>query len=954
MFSRVPEETVPHFATQPSLIAGPNANLFPQAQSTPRGRPRGRPPGKAKAYSFQGSPCPSPASSAQFPVPSELPVVPDSDGSISRSPSAASAVSSGSADGAISIAESDGSSVRFPSAHSAVSSGSASSACRRGRPPGPSARPKAKAKAKAKPKAQAGTGRKSPKQKGPKRVNVNFLGPEHEFTVGEAAKYLDNRGRQIFSNVLEVHSNEVIFANGDIVHASNVRPARSTSAQNAIRAVEARQKLLFAHSMRTVEAIPNFDLTNVLKNRLLEPDEIEFGGYFSESDTASDCSHATDCSHDQVSESAQTNVYLAEISDFSPPSISGADIVVEEQSNPLPTRQFEFESDAKDIDFEQLPASTKKAGIQKALDDFQDSWVNSPASLGQWRAARRQYQKTQAGPEIVIFDATWVKQVRVDTSRPLGERLIAKVRLAPRGFRDKSLTKRDVASPCAAATTINMFLIEYLRRKHLEPDLDMVLVKVDFLKAFFQIKTKINRKEKRMGVLLPRELQGNAEGDNRKVMELLKEVPGTKRAPQQWFLDLSQIWRRYGLEQGRIDPCSFFKVGSNWQGVVMHVDDSLAAMPRRLVQELSAFFVQEKVQTRLLKVIDLNEPFECLGEEYIETSDGIRRNKNKFIDNVEQINVAQYNIKDKTLFNSGGTIYRKFRRRLGKLIWVIDVRPEFKYDLSILASQVQHLNLGIIHYINDLIATLKEKRVSLFLPVLPPGDPFIQGILDASLAGRPDASSQGARSIGLMVEGSTTYAPIDSMTSRRVRRKGTSSFCVELLTKVDTADMVFLLCVQYEEFRFGVRPSMARRIMLEIEGFQHDVSRTKTKAKVDTDALDAVERVYSLKNSIDVSKRRRMDISDLQDLLAHGDISEFRHIRGTSNPLDPGTKKYGKHGKSKTTACYQRMLMLFYEGQYVADLTRAPRMLQLFTQMRSLSSAWEEKTYRSLFTQHLN
>ena len=51
---------------------------------------------------------------------------------------------------------------------------------------------KAKAKAKAKQKAQAGTGRKSPKQKGPKRVNVNFLGPEHEFTVGESAKYLDN------------------------------------------------------------------------------------------------------------------------------------------------------------------------------------------------------------------------------------------------------------------------------------------------------------------------------------------------------------------------------------------------------------------------------------------------------------------------------------------------------------------------------------------------------------------------------------------------------------------------------------------------------------------------------------------------------------------------------------------------------------------------------------------
>jgi hypothetical protein len=94
---------------------------------------------------------------------------------------------------------------------------------------------------------------------------------------------------------------------------------------------------------------------------------------------------------------------------------------------------------------------------------------------------------------------------------------------------------------------------------------------------------------------------------------------------------------------------------------------------------------------------------------------------------------------------------------------------------------------------------------------------------------------------------------------------------------------------------------------------------------IDTDAKDSVERLYSLKDSLTVSKRRRIDISDLQEMLKFADVSEYRHVRGISNPMDCMTKKYGKFGISKEKSSYQRLMDLIYGGRYVADLTAVER-----------------------------
>ena len=123
---------------------------------------------------------------------------------------------------------------------------------------------------------------------------------------------------------------------------------------------------------------------------------------------------------------------------------------------------------------------------------------------------------------------------------------------------------------------------------------------------------------------------------------------------------------------------------------------------------------------------------------------------------------------------------------------------------------------------------------------------------------------------------------------------------------------------------------------MELEGFQ--VKSTQTTIIIDTDAKDSVERIYSLKDALTVSKRRRIDIADLQELLVFKDISEFRHVCGSTNPMDVLTKKYGRNGISKHKASYKRFLDLLYNGIYVADVTAVTRQGRLQNQKQKIRS----------------
>ena len=121
-----------------------------------------------------------------------------------------------------------------------------------------------------------------------------------------------------------------------------------------------------------------------------------------------------------------------------------------------------------------------------------------------------------------------------------------------------------------------------------------------------------------------------------------------------------------------------------------------------------------------------------------------------------------------------------------------------------------------------------------------------------------------------------------------------------------------------EELLWGKRPSLAQRRLMQLDGVE--VEERRAPVILDTDAKDCVDRIYSLQRSLDISKRRRMDIDDIQDLLQHKEIKLVRHINGPTNPMNFGTKQ-----RPRTSADGVRFMSLFYEGIYIPDLTAKNR-----------------------------
>jgi hypothetical protein len=93
------------------------------------------------------------------------------------------------------------------------------------------------------------------------------------------------------------------------------------------------------------------------------------------------------------------------------------------------------------------------------------------------------------------------------------------------------------------------------------------------------------------------------------------------------------------------------------------------------------------------------------------------------------------------------------------------------------------------------------------------------------------------------------------------------------------------------------------------QGVVWNVSRVKVA--IDSDANDLVTRVHGLKDKLTISKRRRLDIADIKECIAHGEVDDVRKIRGDVNPIDGFTKKL--HQK-----CAQmvRLMFMLYEGFY--------------------------------------
>jgi len=580
-------------------------------------------------------------------------------------------------------------------------------------------------------------------------------------------------------------------------------------------------------------------------------------------------------------------------------------------------------TDAYNLEWDNLSPEQQRSSRLEALKDYDkyNSWFTDEFTVGEIHDRKRAAERS--GIAVVVLDCRWVDKVIVDEGEGRGV-IKGKSRLTPRGFGDYG-TDEDFSSPTAQVITHRITEILGLRK-------NWTKFKVDFKKAFFQTHEEIPA-HKEVYIILPKDLQEGRRGDQRIARRLRKEVPGTKGAPASWYRTFRAIAEGdLDLEVSKVDSCLFRKFDSEGHVVLefdLHVDDSGGRGEPKWVEWLEVE-LRRCFDIRYFHRVKLGEPCDVLGITWLEQEEGTYLSQQRYIDKkLFEIDISKKEAKQNISIEEGTKLYKLFRKSLGAGIWIQRTRPEIAYQISVLASKLSTLCAVDIVAINNVVWYLKQtKERALFLPRLPGDQPVsVIGITDAGLGSRPDGSSQGARLCGL-TEGSFAFAPVEFV-SKRVRRKGSSSFDVETLMFVETVDMALIIAILAEEHEHGVRPGFSKRLQLASAGIKY--VRHPTRIVLDTDAKDLVTRVKSLKTSLDVSKRRRLDIADVQECLTEGDIHEIRHIRGPTNPVDIGTKNITQARES-----HKRYLQAVYAGTYIPDLTNVDDREMRVCRKRSL------------------
>jgi hypothetical protein len=83
-----------------------------------------------------------------------------------------------------------------------------------------------------------------------------------------------------------------------------------------------------------------------------------------------------------------------------------------------------------------------------------------------------------------------------------------------------------------------------------------------------------------------------------------------------------------------------------------------------------------------------------------------------------------------------------------------------------------------------------------------------------------------------------------------------------------------------------------------------------------TDSNSLVTHVESCKLDAGMSKRRKIDVADIQQLRREGQLKRLVHIQGLRNPVDPLTKE---RARSRATAEY--LVELLSTGWYEPPLS---------------------------------
>ena len=575
--------------------------------------------------------------------------------------------------------------------------------------------------------------------------------------------------------------------------------------------------------------------------------------------------------------------------------------------------------DSQTHSWEDLSEDAKTKAFNKAIEayDKYNAWDRRTDKTSNDFKFHKNSAK-QKGIEIVVEDMTTVRGAKLD---PHTKQIIGKVRIAPRGYNDKTWESIVFStSPTASQASVRLSDIHGMRSFLLQ-------VLIDFSDAFFQTKTIFfyhgEKREVWLKVTDPGIIPG-ASKENPIYRRLLKETPGCKNASRRWYERISGIFISAGYALASFDKSYFVKHDSNGQligAIPLHVDDAKCRLSQDEIKNLQKCFLQEAIVLNFFKVIPVGETIEFCGLMYTETEDGMRIDQHDYISK-KLVQLPKINHKNDVLLeNEDLSVYGK---AIGKLIWILPTNVKAAYEITFLSRFRNSATAGLYRRLDQIIFRIRTEPGRIFLPRLRAefGIKTIM-IADASSGEAPPIETGvKVRDHGMQIclaaeatpPGQGGRAGIISSASAKLSKVTHSSFDSESINNVDSLDLAININETSTETAIGVCPNRretelrsqwrAQRLSCEVHSDSHSFTR-----------LVKIGLTHVL------SRRRARDIEDARQALQDEDISCFLHVDGITNPADAGTKKNPSAKASET------LDLLVHKGVYypvASALTNEP------------------------------
>ena len=530
--------------------------------------------------------------------------------------------------------------------------------------------------------------------------------------------------------------------------------------------------------------------------------------------------------------------------------------------------------------WDDVPEAAKQDAINRAIEDYNKykAWDDSMTYT-----VDELYEKF--GNAITLFDGTWVRKAKIVKGELRG-----RGRWTPRGFRE--LDPGNVTAPTAAWMSIRAMETERLRRK-------WKTIEIDFESAFFQVDIYEGSD---LFLETPPEMH---KGSARRWRRLTKLVPGTKGGPRSWYKTLSRKLKLLNFVQSRIDPCIWFHFDE--QGELecilpIHVDDTRGGASDECIAwmmvAMHGQFVIGMAESGQQKTTFVGVTFE---DQFDDNGVLVACDLHQFdyIDNkcipIEISAVRTKARNDEATPNE----FKQFQTLLGCMMWILRTVVEVCFELSVLASRVADLRIDDLLRLNRLVRAIRNphNRHPWRIPSIDCEVWKVLGIGDSSLGnvGDEETRTQGCRVLGMVPyhpgkRGEATDFSCVDVRSGRVRRVVHSSFDGETVVAVEIVDTMLSLQMLLDELRRGPYLNLLQRKILVIEG-QEPEPEILTRGELHTDCNSLVTRTNSLKVDPNMTKRRKLDVADIKEVIQEGFVDPLVHINGDFNPANAGTKK---------------------------------------------------------------